>query len=190
MNDPAPDPDRAHAAGQEVVDVLDDAGAVVGTATRAQIRAANLWHRSVFIAVVTSAGEVVVHQRAAWKDVWPSRWDCCFGGVLDAGEGWDAAAVRELGEEAGVIVTAAALELLGEGRYEDAGVREIGRIYLVRSDGPFTYPDGEVAASAAVALAGLATWMDAHEVCPDSRALVLPRLLVAATADPDRGVPT
>ncbi len=30
--------------------------------------------------------EVVVHQRAPWKDVAPSLWDLAFGGVCDVGE--------------------------------------------------------------------------------------------------------
>ena len=64
------------------MDVLDEEGRVVGVATRAEVRAGNLWHRTVFIAVVTPDDEVVVHQRADWKDVWPSHWDVCFGGVV------------------------------------------------------------------------------------------------------------
>ena len=63
-------------------------GAVVRLATRAEMRAGNLRHRSVAVVVVTSAGEVVAHRRADWKDVWPGRWDVCFGGVVGVGEDW------------------------------------------------------------------------------------------------------
>ena len=38
---------------EELVDALDPQGNVVGTVTRAEMRAANLWHRSVFVVVVT-----------------------------------------------------------------------------------------------------------------------------------------
>lgn len=164
------------AAGDELVDVVDSAGTVLRTVTRAEVRAANLWHRSVFVVVLDGRDRVAVHQRAAWKDVWPSRWDLCFGGVLDAGESWVAAAARELAEEAGLVVGPEQLERLGAGRYEDDRVREQAEVYLVRSDEPLTFADGEVAAADWVPLAGLGEWLAAHDVVPDSRALVVPLL--------------
>ena len=100
-----------------MVEVVDERGVVVRLATRAEMRAGNLRHRSVAVVVVTGAGEVVAHRRADWKDVWPGRWDVCFGGVVGVGEGWRDAARRELAEEAGVEVPDAALhERSGAGR--------------------------------------------------------------------------
>ena len=168
-----PAPSDAPDPGDALVDVVDDVGAVTATVTRREIRAGNLLHRSVFVAVLDGAGHIVVHQRADWKDVWPSRWDLAFGGVVDAGEDWAAAAARELREEAGIT---APLEHLGPGRYEDGSVREVAEVYLARSDGPFTFPDGEVAASDRVALADLDGWIAAHELVPDSVAIVVPLL--------------
>ena len=81
---------------------MDEAGNVVETVTRSRMRAANLRHRTVGVVVRTTGGEVVVHQRAAWKDVWPSYWDVAFGGVLEPGESWIDGARRELAEEAGI----------------------------------------------------------------------------------------
>jgi isopentenyldiphosphate isomerase len=159
--------------GDALVDVVDDAGDVVGTATRREVRAGNLLHRSVFVAVVDGQDRLVVHQRAAWKDVWPGRWDVAFGGVVDAGEDWAPAASRELLEEAGVT---APLEHLGSGRYEDGSVREVAEVFLARSPGPFTFPDGEVVASERLAVAELDGWLAGHEVVPDSLAIVVPLL--------------
>jgi 8-oxo-dGTP pyrophosphatase MutT (NUDIX family) len=123
--------------------------------------------------VLTSSHELVVHRRADWKDVYPGYWDVCFGGVLGAGEMWDAAAHRELLEEAGVDVP---LELLGIESWEAPDARLNGRIYLGRSDGPFTCPDGEVVEVATVPLRALHEWLADHDVCPDSVDLVVPRL--------------
>lgn len=179
---------RSSRAAGELVDVMDAAGTVIRSASRAEVREKNLLHRSVFIAVVTSAGDVVVHQRAAWKDVWPSYWDICFGGVVAAGEDDKSAARREVAEEAGVKIEAGGLEDLGAGRYEDHLVQEIGRVFLVRDDGPFTFADGEVARVDRVAIGALSGWLDTHDVCPDSRELVAPRLI--GVSDPAGPRPT
>lgn len=143
--------------------------------TRAELRArgAAARHRACYVAVITSGGELVVHRRADWKDVFPGYWDVCFGGVLGAGETWEAAAHRELQEEAGVD---ASLELLGIGRWEAPDTRLVGRVYLAHSDGPFTCPDGEVVEVTAVSLQELPAWLEGRDVCPDSRDLVVPLL--------------
>lgn len=157
----------------ELVDVIDEDGHVVGAATRAEVRRQNLRHRSVFIAVINGRGELLVHRRAEWKDGWPGAWDIAFGGVVGGGEAWEAAAVRELAEEAGL---SAELEYLGEDRYEDASLREVGRVYLARHDGAPTFIDGEVVEAAWVPMGELRAWLVDRVVCPDSIALVLPRI--------------
>jgi 8-oxo-dGTP pyrophosphatase MutT (NUDIX family) len=156
-----------------LVDVVDEEGRVTGTATRRAVRDANLRHRTVFIAVLSCAGELLVHRRADWKDLWPGAWDIAFGGVVEAGEDWEAAAARELAEETGLGVE---LAYLGEATYEDDDVREIARVYLARHEGDITCPDGEVVDVRWVPLDGLVAWLDDTQVCPDSVAIVLPRL--------------
>jgi isopentenyldiphosphate isomerase len=156
-----------------LVDVLDDNGNVRGSATRAEVRAGNLRHRTVFIAVLNASSQLLVHRRADWKDVWPGAWDLAFGGVVDAGEAWETAAARELAEEAGIE---AELSYLGEGAYDDDEVRELARVYLARHDGPIEPVDGEVVETAWIALDDLQQWIAAREVCADTVAIVLPRL--------------
>lgn len=158
---------------EEIIDHVDDTGTVLGTVTRSEMRAANLMHRSVFIAVINDADQILVHRRAEWKDIWPDAWDIAVGGVVAADEPWEVAAARELAEEVGV---SAELSYLGEGVYSDDHVSEFARIYLARSEGPFTFEDGEVAEAAWVPISQIREWLDGRPVCPDSIALVLPRL--------------
>ena len=142
--------------------------------TRAQMRAEGLRHRCVYIGVVDRAGRLLVHQRAADKDVYPSYWDVAAGGVCSAGETWEETARRELREELGVE---APLEDLGQGSWSSADVSVVGRTFLARHDGPFTFADGEIVTARFVARPELETLLRTEPFCPDSLALALPRFL-------------
>ena len=72
----------------ELVDWVGEDDEVIAVVRRERMRRERLLHRAVFVAVIDGQDRVVVHQRAAWKDVWPSAWDVCFGGVVAAGESW------------------------------------------------------------------------------------------------------
>ncbi len=151
-------------ADDELVEVVSEDGTVERIVTRAEMRAGVLRHRSTYVVVRRSSGSLVVHRRADWKDVYPGLWDLAFGGVVDAGEGWLAAAQRELAEEAGI--TGVELKPLGEGRYEEQDGRVIARVFLAVTDAALTCPDGEVAEVAEVE--DIAPWIRNHTVCPDS----------------------
>ncbi len=159
---------------QEDVEEVDRAGNIIRVISRREMRATVARHRAVFIAVVSSRGELLVHRRALIKDIWPGWWDVAVGGVMAPGESADIAASRELQEELGL--TGVSLQPLGTGGYEDKDVRLLSATYMYRHDGPFTFSDGEVIESAWVPLIGLLEWLESHQVLPDSRALVLPFL--------------
>ncbi|MFM7062312.1 MAG: NUDIX hydrolase [Actinomycetes bacterium] len=162
------------AAADELVDVVDLDGRVVGTVTRAVMRAGRLRHRCTFVVVRSSAGEVLVHRRSEAKDLWPGHWDLSAGGVVGAGEDWEPAARRELAEELGVVD--AVLEPLGHGSYEDAHVAEVARIWTTVHDGPFSFTDDEVVEARFVNLDELAGLCATQPFVPDSLALALPYL--------------
>jgi isopentenyldiphosphate isomerase len=161
------------APAEQLVEWVDEDGRVRAVVTRGRMRAEKLRHRSVAVVVrSTTAGDVLVHRRAGWKDLWPGYWDLAVGGVVGVGEPWPAAARRELAEELGLEVVT--LVELGGFRYEDANVAELARVFSVRSDGPFRFDDGEVVETGWVPVAELAGWVDQRAVCPDSVAGVLP----------------
>lgn len=131
-------------SGSELVEVLDVDGRVIDVVTRAEMRLKTLRHRSTYVAVLRSSGTIVVHQRAAWKDVYPGYWDLAFGGVCGVGEPWLESARRELAEEAGI--TGAELLDLGSGRYDADDGHIVGRLFSCTTDEEITAPDGEVVA--------------------------------------------
>jgi len=161
-------------AGGERVDVVDENDSVVRVATRAEMRLRRLLHRAVSIAVFGSDGRLLVHRRAATKDIWPSYWDIAAGGVVSSGESYEAAAERELAEELGVA--GVTLQWLGGGRYTDAAVDEIAHCYRCVCDGPFVFADGEVAEVRWVDWEELAVLIERQPFTPDSVALLLPRI--------------
>lgn len=182
--------------GQQPVEVVDADGTVLSVVRRSEMRADNLRHRCTYVAVVVGQPpdsvinrspsdrdrplrfdhdtELWVHQRADWKDTNPSFWDLAFGGVCDVGEPWQAAAERELAEEAGV--TGVPLVELGSCRYEDSITRVVGRVYLTWWPDEPACPDGEVVAVDRVRLGLLEEWLDNHPVCRDSATVVPPVL--------------
>lgn len=160
-----------------MVDIVDEHDHVIATVTRGEMRARNLRHRAVYIAVQHSDGRLLVHQRSFDKDVRPGAWDIAVGGVVGAGESYDDAAVRELAEEIGV--TGVRPTPWGGGVFANEEFELIGRCYHVVHDGPFEFADGEVIASRWVNRAELTTLLRTEEVIPDSLVLLLDRLDVA-----------
>ena len=158
----------------ETVEEVDRLGTVLRTVPRRLMRAEALRHRSVFVAVVSEDGDLLVHRRADTKDVWPGWWDVAVGGVCNPGEDWDSAAVRELAEELGVFGTV--VEHLAGGAYEDDQVRLVAQVYQCRTEGPFRFADGEITEAHWVSPAEFPNWLGAKQFLPDSLALVLPRL--------------
>lgn len=158
-------------AAEELVDIVDEHDNVVRTVTRAEMRRDRLRHRGVFIAVITSRNELVIHQRSPLKDIWPSYWDIGAGGVVGAGENYEESARRELLEELGIEAT---LVPLGQSYYEDHEVALFGHGFAAIHDGPYEFRDGEVAAIELVTLERFDAVYPERTWCPDSIALALP----------------
>lgn len=146
----------ANGAGSqdEPVEWLDDHGQVIEVVPRSRLRAQNLLHHSVAIIVLSSDGRLLVHQRSATKDLRPSWWDVCAGGVVGAGEAVELAARRELAEELGIV--GVELEWIATDRFDGAEWREICDLYRVVHDGPYSFADGEVARAMLVTAADFA----------------------------------
>ena len=158
---------------EEILEVLDDSGAVIGVAPRSRIWAENLWHRTAYVVVRSSRGAVLAHQRALTKALGPGSWDLGFGGACDVGESWRRAAQRELAEEAGIRTP---LRRLADYRWDGAGSREVGVLYETVSDGPFVHPPDEVVTSRFVTLDELDAFCADHVVLAAALALVPPHL--------------
>lgn len=148
----------------ELVDVVDEAGAVVGVVTRREMRARRLPHRCVYILVFDRAGRLFVHQRTASKDVYPSYWDVAVGGVLAAGETFLAGAARELEEELGVE---APLDEVAPFRFEDERTVVQAMIYRTVHEGPFRLQPEEIVRGEFVGRDAWSGLVARERFCPD-----------------------
>ncbi len=89
----------------EIYDIVDVNDNVIGQATRREIHAKELLHRSVHILVFNPEGHLFLQKRSLSKDENPGFWDTSSAGHVDAGEDYLTAAHRELMEELGIAET-------------------------------------------------------------------------------------
>lgn len=86
----------------EIVAIVDEHNNVIGSAPRREMRIRKLPHRSTYIFVFNSQGELFVQKRTMTKDIYPGYYDPCTGGVVLHGESYELSATRELAEEVGI----------------------------------------------------------------------------------------
>jgi len=154
----SPDP------GDELVDVVDDGGRVVGVVSRREMRARRLPHRATYVLVFNRRGELLIHLRTPEKDVYPAHWDVAVGGVLGAGESFEVGAGRELREELGV---SAPLQPLFPVRDADADNIIHGMAYRAEHDGPFRFQPEEIVRGEFVDPDALTVRTTREPFCPD-----------------------
>jgi isopentenyldiphosphate isomerase len=133
--------------------------------TRRAMRAERLPHRCTYVLVFNQRGELFVHLRTATKDVYPSHWDLCIGGVLAAGESFDDGVQREIAEELGV--QDAMPEALFPFRYVDAATVVQAMAYRLVHDGPFHLQAEEIVRGEFVPIDGLEAMIAREPFCPD-----------------------
>jgi len=126
---------------EEIFDVVNERDEVVGRASRREVHARGLWHRAVHVLVFNARGEVFLQKRSMKKDTAAGLWDSSSSGHVDAGEDYDACAVRELREEIGLVVAHPP-----ERRFKISAGPETGWefcwIYRCAAEGPFQlHPD-------------------------------------------------
>src|SRR3984957_10973987 len=96
---------------EEIFDVVNDRDEVIGQRARREVHRLGLKHRAVHVLVFNRRGEVFLQKRSMIKDTFPGTWDSSASGHVDTGEDYDACAVRELGEELGLVIAAAPARL-------------------------------------------------------------------------------
>lgn len=127
----------------EIFDLVDRNGRVIGQATRAEChRNPALIHQAVHVAVFNRAGQLFLQKRAPTKDIQPDKWDTSVGGHLQSGESPQEGAKRELREELGVA--GAELTKAYEFIWESPVETELVRTFVIVHEGPFALQAEEI----------------------------------------------
>jgi isopentenyldiphosphate isomerase len=153
--------------GEEWFDVVNDRDEVIGRELRRDVHARGLWHRAIHVLVFDRAGRVFLQKRSLRKDLSPGLWDSSCSGHLDSGEDYDAAAVRELAEEIGVVVAPPPARWFRLGACVETGW-EFVWVYRLRHEGPFVLHPEEIETGGWFAPDEVTRWMkrSAADFCP------------------------
>ncbi len=128
---------------EEIFDLVNERDEVIGRRARSEVHRLGLLHRAVHVLVFNARGDLFLQKRSLNKDRQPGVWDSSASGHLDAGESYDAAAVRELREELG-WAAARPLERLFKLDACAETDREFVWVYRGEAEGPFTLPPDEI----------------------------------------------
>ena len=128
---------------EEIFDVVNECDEVIGQAPRQEVHARGLWHRAVHVLVFNARGAVFLQKRSMLKDTAKGQWCSSSSGHLDAGEDYDACAVRELREEIGLVAPAPPRRWFKVDACAETGW-EFCWIYQCESEGPFALHPQEI----------------------------------------------
>jgi len=128
---------------EEIFDVVNEYDEVVGRLPRSEVHRLDLKHRAVHVLVFNTRGELFLQKRSMLKDNHPGVWDSSASGHLDSGEDYDACAVRELGEEIGLVIPRPPARLFKVDACHDTG-QEFVWVYRCEAEGPFVLHPEEI----------------------------------------------
>ena len=123
----------------EIFDIVNERDEVIGQETRATVHKTGLKHRAVHVLVFNRRGEVFLQKRSMTKDTAKGKWDSSASGHLNAGEDYDACAVRELQEEIGLIVEKTPARLFKIDACNETG-EEFVWVYRLEAEAYQRYP--------------------------------------------------
>lgn len=131
---------------EELLDLLDVSGKIVGIVRRAEVHGnPALRHRAVHIFVLNSHGHYFLQKRSSYKRVQPNKWDTSVGGHIPAGETYEQGAFRELGEELGIqLADPTRLMHHHDFVWSTDFETEYTRTFLLLHEGPFHLNAAEV----------------------------------------------
>ncbi len=142
----------------EIFDVVNERDEVIGQQPRGEVHRLGLMHRAVHVLVFNAAGQVFLQKRSMTKDRQPGLWDSSASGHVDAGEDYDACAVRELREEIGLQLSAVPSRLFKLAACAETDQEHVW-VYRCQAEGPFRLHPEEIERGGWFTPAEVMRWM-------------------------------
>jgi 8-oxo-dGTP pyrophosphatase MutT (NUDIX family) len=158
-------------AADEIVVIVDQDNHIVSAVPRREMRAKQLVHRSTYILVFNSRGELYVQKRTLTKDVFPGYYDVAAGGVVLAGETYEQGGERELEEEMGI--RGVPLNRLFDFYFENEHTRVWGCAFSCVYDGVVVLQEEEVESGAFVSVEDILHRAETEPFTPDGMYVLL-----------------
>jgi isopentenyl-diphosphate delta-isomerase type 1 len=143
---------------EELFDVVDERDMVIGQRARADVHRLGLRHRAVHVLVFNARGQLFLQKRSMQKDCFPGAWDSSAAGHLEAGEDYDACALRELREELNLDLREPAERLFKVQACAATG-QEFVWVYRTHAEGPFDLNPEEIERGGWFDLGDLDRWL-------------------------------
>ena len=142
----------------EIFGVVNERDEVIGQQPRSEVHRLGLMHRAVHVLVFNAAGQVFLQKRSMTKDRQPGLWDSSASGHVDAGEDYDACAVRELREEIGLHLAAAPQRLFKLAASAETDQEHVW-VYRCQAEGPVRLDPDEIERGGWFASEEVTRWM-------------------------------
>lgn len=147
--------------GNEMLGVVNEAGRVIGQASKGECHTRGLLHRSVFVCIFTSGSRLYLQRRANTKMVRPGKLTASACGHVRLGESTLSAANRELREELGIHTRLKRIgQILGPYNYD----REIVTVYIGYWEGNLVPNLSEISTIEALLLTEIASSLEDPEM--------------------------
>jgi isopentenyldiphosphate isomerase len=125
-----------------VIDAVDQNDRPIGDVVRNEVFRKGINFRVVHDLVFNRRGELLVQRLSNNRTRHPGFWGSSVAGYLFAGETYESAAQRRLGEELGVYN--APLAYVGKTSMEDQGCQKFIGVFSTVRDGPFSFDRGHI----------------------------------------------
>jgi isopentenyldiphosphate isomerase len=127
-----------------LIDQVDQTDTVIGPIERGRVFELKANFRVVHVFLLDQNGRLLLQQIPPGGKRHPGHWGSSVAGYVFAGEGYEEAARRRLGQELGVAD--AELHFFGKVPMDDSGCTKFIALFTVRHDGPFRPDPGHIAA--------------------------------------------